>query len=271
MQSATILLATAITGKGIFSGEPCRLLVEPAPLGTGIVFMRNGVEIPACAASVQEQPQTTVLARAGQAAMVSEHLLAACWACGIDHARLILDTPEVPNQDGSAYPFYSALVKAGRVELPAMRQPVPVLGTVRVEDEHGSYLEFTPGDELWVDYTFAHPELGEQHLSRRLERGDAVRDLLRARSFITEREALAAVNAGIVKHTDVDMALLIRDGKPHRRLRYKDEYARHKVLDMLGDLYLLPYELCGQLTGFRSGHRLNRMLARKILELAGAA
>jgi UDP-3-O-[3-hydroxymyristoyl] N-acetylglucosamine deacetylase len=270
MQSATILLPTAITGIGIFSGEPCRMLVEPAPLGTGITFVRDGVEIPACLSSVVEQPQTTMLARGGQVAMVSEHLLAACWACGIDHARFTLDTPEVPNQDGSAYPFYSALVKSGRVDLPASRQGAPVAGTMRVEDGHGSYLEYTPGEELWVDYTFAHTELGEQHLTRRLERGDAVRDLLRARSFITEREALAARAAGIFKHDNPDAGLLIRDGKPHRRLRYKDEYARHKVLDMLGDLYLLPYELCGQLTGFRSGHKLNRMLVRKILELGQA-
>ncbi len=268
MHSATVLLAIQITGKGIFSGASCQLRVEPAPLGSGLVFVRNGVEIPACSANVVEQPQTTMFGRDGEQAMVCEHLLAACWACGVDHARLILDTPEVPNQDGSAYPFYCALVKAGRVELPRVRPPAPVQGTVRVEDSHGSFLEYTPGDELWVDYTFTHPELGEQHLARRLERGDAVRDLMRARSFITEREAVAAKAAGIVKHEDMDMGLLIRDGKPHRRLRYKDEYARHKVLDLLGDLYLLPYELCGKLIGFRSGHRLNRMLVQKILELA---
>ena len=267
MRSATILQHVEVTGKGIFCGEPCNMLIEPAPLGDGLVFVRNGKEIRANPEFFQEQAQTTVLSCEGETVVVTEHLMAACWACGIDHARFTLDCTEVPNQDGSAYPFYCALVKAGRVEFNEPRQPTPASGTVRVED-NGSFLEYTPGDELWVDYTFAHPELGQQHLTRRLERGDAVRDLMRARSFITEREALAAIEAGIFKHDDADMGLLIRDGKPHRRLRYKDEYARHKVLDMLGDLYMLPYELCGKLTGYRSGHRLNRMLVRKILGLA---
>jgi UDP-3-O-acyl N-acetylglucosamine deacetylase len=252
-----------LTGRGIISGIPCRAELRPAQPGQGIVFFRGATRIPAHPACYIELPNCTMLGHNGAKIAVTEHLLAALWAAGLDTLHIVVEGPEVPNIDGSALPLYEALQSGGRVEY-GLRPGRTPAGPIRVE-EGGAYIEFEPWGELSIDYSFNHPELGEQRYVAQLTREGALREILPARSFITEREAQAAIAAGVLGNTHEEDALLIRDGVPAQPLRFADEYARHKVLDLLGDLYVLPYEWCGRITAYRSGHRLNRQLAREML------
>lgn len=252
-----------LTGRGIISGQPCRAELRPAQPGQGIIFFRGDARIPCHPASYIEQSNCTVLGHDGAQVAVTEHLLAALWAAGIDTLHIVVDGPELPNVDGSALPLYQELQSGGRVEYGPRSGRVPA-GPLRVE-VGGAYIEYEPWGELLVDYSFSHPELGEQRYVAKLTRDSAVGEILPARSFITQREAQAAIAAGVLGNTHEEDALLIRDGVPTQPLRFADEYARHKVLDLLGDLYALPFEWCGRITAVRSGHKLNRALARKML------
>lgn len=265
MHSATLMQPVIIDGRGIFSGEACRAELRPAQPGQGIVIFSGGQRIPVHPASYVELANCTVLANDGARVAVTEHLLAALWAAGIDTLHIAIDGPEVPNLDGSALPLYQAVLEGGRVEyaLRPMRAPEQ---SVLVADGIASIL-FEPWAESHIDYSFSHPELGEQRYSARLDRESAAAEILPARSFITELEAQQALAAGVLQNTHAKDALLIVSGVPAQPLRFADEYARHKVLDLIGDLYALPFEWCGRITAVRSGHKLNRALARKLLSL----
>lgn len=256
-----------VSGRGLFTGEPCQARLLPAEAGSGIVFETGGVCIPAHPAHCLEQANCTALAADGAQVIAVEHMLAALWAAGIDTLRIVIDGPEMPNHEGSALPLYEVIAWAGKRELgerPALTTAEPI----RVEDERGSYIELLPGHGLAVDYHFSHPVLGDQRLSLSLTREEAVREVLPARSFATVEEALALASAGLLRNTHEEDALLIREGLPTQPLRFRDEYARHKVLDLLGDLYLVPYEVSGHITAVRSGHQLNRTLARELLKVS---
>jgi len=266
VRSATIARPVELSGRGLFSGEPCRATLLPSEAGSGIVFETGGARIPAHPAYCLEQANCTALSADGAQVVSVEHMLAALWAAGIDTLRIEVAGPEMPNRDGSALPLYEVIAWTGKRELgerPALALAEP--GKAGVGDERGSYIELAPGKGLTVDYHFSHPVLGDQRLSLSLTREDAVREVLPARSFATVEEALALASAGLLRNTHEEDALLIRDGVATQPLRFRDEYARHKILDLLGDLYLAPYELTGHITAVRSGHQLNRKLARELL------
>lgn len=265
MHSATLMQPVVIEGRGIFSGEPCRAELRPAQPGQGLVVFRDGQRIPVHPASFVEQPNCTVLANDGAQVAVTEHLLAGLWAAGIDTLHIVVDAQEIPNLDGSAQPLYDAVLGGGRVEYAPRPSRTPG-GPVLVEDNGASIL-FEPWPELHVDYSFSHPELGRQRYMARLTRELAATEILPARSFITETEAQQALALGVLRNTHAEDALLIAGGVPQQPLRFSDEYARHKVLDLIGDLYALPFEWCGRITAVRSGHKLNRELARRLLAL----
>jgi UDP-3-O-acyl-N-acetylglucosamine deacetylase len=196
--------------------------------------------------------------------------MAALWAAGIDTGLVTVDGNELPNQDGSSLPIYEVIERAGRIQA-APRAQLGIDEPLRVEDE-GSYLQIEPADILSIDYAFCHPELGEQRYSAEVSREMSVGAILPARSFITDKEAAAAKAAGYLHNDNVEDALVLHvtagNVLPAAPLRFPDEFARHKVLDLLGDLYLAPFEWTGKVTAFRSGHRLNRAMARKLAELA---
>jgi UDP-3-O-[3-hydroxymyristoyl] N-acetylglucosamine deacetylase len=202
---------------------------------------------------------------------VVEHLLCALWAAGIDTAVIEVDSKELPNIDGSALPMYEALLEGGREE----HGPRPLLNAsidgITVEGTD-SFIQLSVGDLLDVHYSFSHPELGEQRFGTIVDRESAPVDLLPARSFITEREADAARAAGFLDNDNEDDALIWRPDaagtmQPVHPLRFDNELARHKVLDFIGDLYVLPFEWTGCVTAHRSGHKLNRQLARELMQL----
>jgi UDP-3-O-[3-hydroxymyristoyl] N-acetylglucosamine deacetylase len=261
MQSATLERAVTISGRGLFTGEPCR--AELRPTEGGLAFIKSGVRIPVHPDHYVESPNCSILGHEGERVVQTEHLLCALWAAGIDTAEIEVDGPELPSQDGSALPLYEKLLDGGRALLDA-RPKLELDGPVTVGQDFRASLELMPAPGLCIAYSFMHPELGRQDLVTVVTRLWAVDHLLPARTFITEREALALRKAGVLEHKDESAALLIRKGQPSRPLRFSDEYVRHKMLDLLGDLYAVPAEIEGNITAARSGHELNRALARQL-------
>ncbi len=266
MKSATVNRDVVLEGRGLFSGETCRAVIKPAEPGSGITFVKDGVSIPATAEHYVEQPNCSVLGKDGAHVVVVEHLLAAMWCAGIDSAVIEASGPEMPNHDGSALWQYQEIVAAGKTEgaeRPAIKYAEPVCV------DHGEYtfVICTPGPVLEVNYVFAHEELGSQGFCAELTREYAAEQILPARTFITETEATQARSAGILQNDNEHDALVIRNGVPNQELRFENEFARHKVLDMLGDLYVLQGELTGRISACRSGHSMNRELARKLAQL----
>ena len=241
--------------------------IEPSPPCSGLAIHAYGSTVALSIESVVERPNCTVIGLGGGEIAVVEHLLAALWAAGIDTASITVDGPEIPNKDGSSLPIHEALAGAGRIQA-GLRTELKLRNTIRVEED-GSFLQIEPADTLSVDYSFSHPELGEQRYVAILTREMAVTEILPARSFITESEAQAAAAAGFLHNNNAEDALVLfvsgNQVRPASSLRFSDEFARHKVLDMLGDLYLAPFEWTGKVTAFRSGHRLNRMMARELV------
>jgi UDP-3-O-[3-hydroxymyristoyl] N-acetylglucosamine deacetylase len=270
MLSATIATAVELTGRGLFSGAPCRARIEPAPPCSGLTIRSGGGRpVPLTIDHVIDKPSCTTIDDGATGIGVVEHLLAALWTAGIDTAAITVEGPEFPNQDGSSLPIYEAVEAAGRIQA-GPRPQIEITNTLRVEED-GSWLEIEPSDTLNVDYSFSHAELGEQRYVAVLSREMVATEILPARSFITDAEAAAATAAGFLRNDNADDALVLHvvEGEVHpaSALRFPDEFARHKVLDLLGDLYLAPFEWTGKITAYRSGHRLNRMMARKLVEL----
>jgi UDP-3-O-[3-hydroxymyristoyl] N-acetylglucosamine deacetylase len=264
MDSATLRKPVDIHGRGLFSGEPCLIRVAPAPYGHGLVFRRSGVSIPALPAQLAESPNCTVLERDGQRISVTEHLLCALWAAGIDTAEITqLEGPEIPNIDGSAEPFYAAVAAAGR-EAFNRRRKLLLNTALRLGDD-SAYFQLEPSTAPSVRYFFSHAELGAQDFEFNFERDTAVKEILPARTFATLREATALQEAGVLRNTDETAGLLVRDGVPAQPLRFENEYVRHKVLDLLGDLYLLPFDWPCRVTAYRTGHGHNHQLAKRLM------
>ncbi len=270
IQSATLAEPLAIEGRGLFSGQPCRALVLPRHTRYGLTYFRDGTAIEAIPANFHEQPNCTVLSDGPVSVAVTEHLQAALWAAGIDSVEIHVDGPEIPNHDGGAASLYELLSAVPLVSLERLRPQLTIAEGVEVRDGD-SYIRVDPAKELSIRYSFAHPELGEQEYAARIDRSMAVRELLPARTFITEREAQLARQAGFLKNDHEEDALVLRDGHPSKPFLYPDEFARHKVLDLFGDLYILPFEWSGNITAWRSGHKLNRELARQLAEMYAAA
>jgi UDP-3-O-[3-hydroxymyristoyl] N-acetylglucosamine deacetylase len=268
VHSATLSSPITIRGRGLFSGADCTARVLPADPGTGLTFVVSGAAIPCTPEHFLEQPSCTVLAAGGAQVAVVEHLLCALWAAGIDTATIEVDGPELPNQDGSALPLYETLLAGGRVEH-GLRPRLELGDTAPTVEADGSFIQITLSERQGICYSFSHPELGEQRFMGPMDRETAPGEILPARSFITEREAAAAQAAGFLLNDREEDALIWRsNGKgqlsPVHTLRFANELARHKVLDFIGDLYVLPFEWSGTVTAYRSGHRLNRELARKL-------
>jgi UDP-3-O-acyl-N-acetylglucosamine deacetylase len=267
MRSGTLQHAVEIEGRGLFSGQPCRVEVRPAAAGSGIVFIKDGKQVACHPANFVENPNCTMMESGGARITQTEHMLCALWAAGIDTAEIAVDGPEMPNHDGSAKPLYDALLSGGLVEH-GPRPSVVIPRQLRVDSPSGAWITIEPDEQLSVSYHFEHPELGTQDFDATITRAWATEQLLPARTFITEREALDVRAAGLLQHTDESVALLIRDPLSPPALRFPDEYARHKVLDLLGDLYAVPGELTGRINCHMSGHALNRELARKLASVA---
>lgn len=282
-------------GPGLFNPDRARVAVCPAPGGHGLVFERTDLpgkpRIPAIAERTVARERQTVLAAAGAQPGASvqtvEHLLSALTGLGITDARIEIAGPEVPLLDGSAGPFAAGLVSAGIVDAPGdtpeqrWRSAVVVEEPVTLQDRL-STIQALPleadaqGPRLVIEYHLhygpAYPQLrGVFRYTHRWAQPDAqayTRDLAPARTFCTDQEAQAFRQAGAFAHLDASSVLVLApEGPVGSALRFDDEPARHKALDVLGDLALAARPVHARVLATRSGHNLNQQLAARLAAL----
>jgi UDP-3-O-[3-hydroxymyristoyl] N-acetylglucosamine deacetylase len=243
----------------------------PAPAYTGIVFRRvdlEDFEIPASPQHVAHVSYATALVRKGVLVATVEHLLAALYGCGVDNAMVEIDGFEVPIMDGSAAPFVELIQSAGIVQLDAPRQYLRILKRVEVAD-NGKKMSISPAPALSIQCAieFDHPLIGRQQ--RLVEMGDKTfaRDIAPARTFGFLQEVESLRKLGLVRGGSLENAIVLtRDGLLNQEgLRFPDEFVRHKILDLIGDLMLLGRPVLGRIEAERAGHALHNALVVKLL------
>ncbi|MBL4583825.1 MAG: UDP-3-O-acyl-N-acetylglucosamine deacetylase [Pseudomonadales bacterium] len=263
------------SGVGLHTGEKVYLTLKPAPIDTGIVFCRTDldpvVEIAAKACNVGDTTLSTALVQDGVRISTVEHMLSAMAGLGIDNAYVEVSSPEVPIMDGSANPFVFLIQSAGIQDQDAPKKFIRIKKEISVEIDDKS-AKFLPFDGFKVSFgiDFDHPVFKRltQEAVVDFSSTSFVKEVSRARTFgfLKDIEALQSQNlalGGSVNNAIVvdEYRILNEDG-----LRYEDEFVKHKILDAIGDLYLLGHSLIGEFIGYKSGHELNNKLLRKLLE-----
>lgn len=273
MYQQTIAEKVSCTGTGLHSGAPTQLTLHPARAGEGIVFVRTDlptpVEIPARSNQVSSTALATTLGRGEATVATVEHLMAALYGLGIDNVRVEVDGPELPVMDGSAAPFVYLVRSAGVFTQRARRSVLRIRKSIEVVDGDRS-IRIDPARDFRVDYAveFDHPAIRRQELSfAPLDAERFEREISSARTFGFLREVEALWEAGFARGGCLDNTVVLDDEKVvnPEGLRFRDEFVRHKVLDLCGDLALLGTAVQGHVRVERGGHALHQMLVEAIL------
>jgi UDP-3-O-[3-hydroxymyristoyl] N-acetylglucosamine deacetylase/3-hydroxyacyl-[acyl-carrier-protein] dehydratase len=275
----TISREVSLAGPGLFSGETATLTFAPAAAGSGITFLREQdgktATIPAIVENVLKRPRRTCLRNGTLFVETVEHCMAALAGLGVDNAIVTVaggNVGEVPGGDGSSKPFVDAIEDAGIVEQELPLEPLIIRKPIQVT-RGDTTLAALPGptDCLEIIYDFeAGPPVGRQIFKFRLGDDDFAHDLAPARTFVFEQEAHEMRNRGMGKHLSAkDLLVISPSGPIENEFRFADECARHKVLDLIGDLYLVGRPVRGRLVAHKSGHELNHTLARRLIEMQG--
>jgi UDP-3-O-[3-hydroxymyristoyl] N-acetylglucosamine deacetylase len=264
----TLRRSVGCTGIGLHSGKPVRLDLRPAPAEHGIRFRRTdvGVEIPATLEHLGGLDHATRLTREGVCVDTVEHLLSALYALGVDDVIVELDGPEVPVLDGSAAPFVILIHEAGLKPLPVARRHLKVLRPVEVV-RGGKSIRISPSDHFRVSYAigFDHPLLRHQAVSVRVTSSTFVETVAGARTFGFLRDVETLRRNGLALGGSLENAVVIGEtGVLNNKLRFEDEFVRHKVLDAIGDLALLGHPIAGHVEATKAGHALHAALALKL-------
>lgn len=270
MMQTTLGGHVTLEGVGAHSGRPARIALSPADAGSGIVFVRSGGE-PSVAADWRSVSSTELCVRVGAGSgsvSTIEHLLAAFRGLGVDNATIEMDGPEVPAMDGSASAFVDAIDEAGLVAQPARRRMLAILEPVRVA--HGaSWAELRPasaGFSLDVEISYPGTAIGRQRRALTLTEESFRRDIARARTYGFVQDAERLWRAGLALGASLDNTVVVGDGRAlnPEGLRFSDEFVRHKILDVVGDLALTGAPIVGAFRSYRGGHRLNLALVEAL-------
>ena len=275
----TLAKVVETTGIGLHSGEAVTLRLCPAPVNRGVVLRRvdvhPAVDIAARVVNVGDTQLSTTLQVGEHSVATVEHLLAALSGMGVDNVLVEVSAGEVPIMDGSAGPFVSLIQAAGVVEQGAARRYLRVKREVAVE-EGDKQARFLPFDGFKVSFTidFDQPVLRRQatHAEFDLARDSFAREVARARTFGFASEVEALRSRGLARGGSLENAIVLEDDRILNRegLRCEDEFVRHKLLDAIGDLYLLGCPLVGEFRACKSGHTLNNAALRRLLEQTDA-
>ena len=265
----TLKRAVGCTGIGLHSGRPVRLELKPAPAGHGIRFRRTdvGVEIPATLGYLARLDHATTLSRDGVSVDTVEHLLAALFALGVDDVLVEVDAPEIPIMDGSAAPFVILIHEVGLRPHRAARHYLKVVKPIEVV-LGGKWARLTPSDQFRITYTigFDHPLLRRQSAAVRVTADSFAEEIAPARTFGFLREVETLRKNGLALGGSLENAVVIGEtGVLNQKLRFEDEFVRHKILDSIGDLSLLGHPLVAHLEASKAGHALHAALARKVM------
>lgn len=267
------------TGVGLHTGKKVYLTLRPAPANTGIIFRRvdleNPVEILARPENVGDTKLSTTLVKDNIRISTVEHLLSALAGFGIDNAYIDASTDEIPIMDGSAGPFVFLIQSAGIEEQNALKKFIRINKPVRVEDDD-KWALFEPFDGFKVGFTiqFTHPAFTTKHCQAEINFSTTsfVKEVSRARTFGFKDELESLRQSNLALGASLDNAVGIDEYRVLNEdgLRYQDEFVKHKILDAIGDLYLLGHSMIGSFMGYKSGHELNNRLLKKLIETKSA-
>lgn len=262
------------TGVGVHTGEKVYLTLRPAPPNTGIIFYRTDlnpiVEIPATVNHIGDTSLSTCLERGNVRVATVEHLLSALAGMGVDNLYIDLTSPELPIMDGSAGPFVFLIQSAGIEEQNAAKEFIRIKKRIKVKDGDKSVMvKPYNGFKISFSIDFDHPLFNEQNQNATLDFSSTsyAKEVSRARTFgfLSDYEFVRKNNLAL--GASLDNAIVLDEYKILNQdgLRYPDEFVKHKILDVIGDLYLLGHGLIGAFRGVKSGHTLNSSLLKKLL------
>jgi UDP-3-O-[3-hydroxymyristoyl] N-acetylglucosamine deacetylase len=258
------------SGVGLHSGAPVHLRMLPAPAGTGIVFRRtdlDGFIVEASSRNVAKVSYATSLMKKGVLISTTEHLLSAFVGMGVDNAIVELDNLEVPILDGSALPFVQMITNAGLRQQRRKRVYLKILRPYELQ-EGDKFIGVYPAERYSVSYAidFPHPLIGSERFQVELSNGCYVREIAAARTFGFIEQQSAMLNMGLIRGASREnCVVLTRNGIDNPPLRYPDEFVRHKVLDLIGDLALFGKRILGYVKADRAGHALHTAIVSRIL------
>jgi UDP-3-O-acyl N-acetylglucosamine deacetylase len=265
----TISRTVERTGVGIFTGEECRVVMKPGTPGTGIVFSLPAGQVEARVENVETGPRYSALHSDGTRVLMVEHLLSAISAYGVTDLIIECTAPELPFFDGSAAEWADALVEAGLQVLEGEVQAICPRQPIVVSDGDQTVV-VVPHPHLAFGYFLDYPGVGSQWAYFPMSAETYRSEIAPARSFISKREYDEARAAGYFRRATADAGILFDNGRPHTELRFVNEPARHKVLDMIGDFALSGSPQRALIIGTRSGHRLNHRALRTLLSQIAA-
>ncbi len=271
----TIANPVSLEGLGLFAGNPVEVTFKPAPANHGVVFVRtdcDNTHIPAHVSNVVKRARRTSLQVGDVVIDTCEHCLSAVAAMGIDNLLIEVNGPELPGLDGSAKPFLDALQEAGVVPLDQPRRVFTIEKPVMIRHD-GAMIAALPADgptmEVVYDLDYGGcASIGRQLRNFDMSNGNYAHDIAPARTFLLEEEARQAQAAGIGRHLTEKDILVVGPTGPlgDNAFRFPDEPVRHKIVDVIGDLYLLGAPIRGRIVAYKSGHALNHALVRALLD-----
>lgn len=275
LKQRTLKKNVEVTGVGLHSGDTVHLIIRPAPANTGIIFrlvnFNPPVEIPALYDKVGETMYCTTLVHEGVKIATVEHLLSAFGGLGIDNAYVDMNGSELPIVDGSAAPFVILIQSAGIREQNTAKRFIRILKPICIEDKD-KYVKLLPYDGCKISFTinFDHPVFVDKPQTTTIDLSPMsyVKEVCRARTFGFLADYEKLMEYGLAKGGSLDNAVVVDEYRVINEdgLRFDSEFVMHKVLDAVGDLYLLGCGLIGAFEGYKSGHELNNRLLRTLME-----
>lgn len=274
LKQRTLKTSVTTTGVGVHTGKKVNLTLRPAQVDTGIIFRRvdelTPVEIPAQADRVSDTRLCSTVEHQGSKVATVEHLMSALAGLGIDNLYIEVQGPEIPILDGSAAPFVFLLQSAGIEEQNAAKRYICIKQSIEVR-QADKWARLDPHEGFRVDFTvdFPHPLFGSDNRRVIIDfaQHSFIKEVSRARTFAFMQEVEQLRAQGLAQGGNLGNAVVLDEYRVlnNEGLRYEDELARHKVLDAIGDLYLLGHSLIGSFSAYKSGHSLNNQLCRALL------
>lgn len=267
----TIARDIGCSGIGLHSGVNVNLCLRPAPAGSGVVFKRtdlDGFIVEAISRNVAKVSYATSLMKKGVFISTTEHLLSAFIGCGVDNVVVELDNLELPLLDGSAQPFVEMIREAGLKKQKKKRSYLRIVKAVELR-EGDKFIGVYPAESYSVSYriNFPHPLIGASEFEVDLSDGAYIRDIASARTFGFLEQERAMRDMGLIRGaTKYNCLVLTRTSLTNGPLRFEDEFVRHKVLDLIGDLALLGRRIIGRVVADRAGHAMHTALVSRILK-----
>ena len=275
MFQQTIAKNAEVVGIGLHSGEPIKMVLEPLPVNSGIIFehANSGIKLPLSVNNITETKLATTLGKRPNSISTIEHFLSAVYAYGIDNLKVKIYGNEMPVMDGSAMPFCMLFDEAGVKKQELMKSLIVIKKEIKVEQD-GKIASLKPSKKPIFNFKidFDHPVIGEQKFKLEFSKAKYLEEIARARTFgfLRDIEYLQSINLALGASLENAIGLDENGILNPEGLRFEDEFVRHKILDAIGDMMVLGKHIIGEYSAVASSHELNHLLTKKLLESVDA-